>query len=302
MTAPTAPVLIDLDLPRPGYHHFISCWFHRLGDATVVVDPGPASTIDHLVAELEKLGVDRLDWILLTHIHLDHGGGTGQLCRAFPGARVVCFEPAVKHLVDPARLWEGSRAVLGDKALLFGEPVPVPAERFAGGDELAALGVETVLTPGHAPHHQSYIHGDLIFIGEAAGMTCPVPDGFYMRPATPPRFVLDVALASIDRLSARAPGLQRAAFGHYGLHDDVAGILKAARAQMLSWVEELEVLTESGCRVRSREIQERALVRLMEVDPLFAPFTELDADLQAREIDFFHNTLDGMLGWLAGRD
>lgn len=302
MSAVSNPVLIDLDQPRPGYHHFISCWLHRVGMATLVVDPGPASTVDQLVEELRCHGVDRLDWILLTHIHLDHGGGTGQLCRAFPEARVVCYEPAAKHLIQPDRLWEGSLQVLGDKALLFGKPMSVLAERFAAPTELIELGIETIPTPGHAPHHQCYIHGDLLFAGEAAGMTCPGTASFYMRPATPPRFFLDVATASIDRLLARAVDLKRAAYAHYGLYEDVPELLAAARAQMISWVEVIDGLTAPGRRSWSVDLQQRTVARLLEIDPLFAPFKDLNDDLRSRELDFFRNTLEGMLGWLDYRD
>ncbi len=296
------PVLIDLDQPKRGYRLFITCWLHRAAGETLVVDPGPASTIDHLIGRLRDEGVERLDRIVLTHIHLDHGGGAGHLAAAFPEARVVCHAPSAKHLIDPARLWEGSLKVLGENATLFGEPLPVAADRIDKPASLETLGIRTIPTPGHAPHHLSFLHGDLLFAGEAAGMTCPGTSSPYMRPATPPRFFLDVAEGSLDRLLALDPAPSRAAFAHYGLHDDPMPLLRAARVQLGTWVEELDALSQPGERVRTPELQERALARLMEVDPYFAPFAELPDDIRDRELDFITNTIDGMLGWLALRD
>jgi len=214
-------------------------------------------------------------------------------------SRAVCHTRGRSHLEAPERLWDGSRQVLGEVAEIYGRPQPVPRAALASYEELADEGIETIETPGHAPHHLSFLHRGTLFLGEAAGTFQALDDGrWYLRPATPPRFFLDVATASVDRLLERSAGLKRAAFGHYGLHGDVAGMLTAARAQMTAWVGELESLTAPGRRVWSPELQEKALQRLMDTDPLFAPFTGLDKDIQLREIDFFRNTLDGMLGWL----
>ncbi|MCB1151503.1 MBL fold metallo-hydrolase [bacterium] len=297
------PILIDLDQPKRGYRRFISAWLHRLGDRTAVVDPGPTSTIDHLCGELARLGVTRLDWILLTHIHLDHGGGAGTLARRFPEARVVCLPAAARHLVDPTRLWEGSLQVLGDNAPLFGRPEPVPADRIDDPAVLEPLGVRTLPTPGHAAHHVCFLHGDLIFAGEAAGMTCPTSDGgFCLRPATPPRFLRDVAVDSLDRLLALDPAPRRAAFGHYGLHAEPALLFRAARGQLHLWTEILAELTAPGARRVDDALRPRLLETLQARDPWFAPFARLDDDLRARELEFLANTWRGMSGWLEDRD
>ena len=292
--------LIDLEQDRPGYRRFISSWLHRGDGLAYIVDTGPACSADRLLAELRRRDVTRLDWILLTHIHLDHAGAAGHVAAAFPGARVVCWPKAAPHLADPSRLWEGSLQVLGDTARLFGEPLPVDAGRIARPDALAETGIHWLHTPGHAPHHVSYLHGDVLFGGEAAGMTCPTRGGdLYMRPATPPRFFLDVALDSLARLQALEPAPTRFAFGHYGLSDDPAATLRHGARQLNLWVETLaELCAETGDDAWSPAFQERAVARLAERDPLFATLDDLEADLRSREEEYVKNTLEGMLGHL----
>lgn len=293
--------LIDLDQPRAGYRSFISCWVHRGAGLNYVVDCGPAGTIPHLDAELRRLGVDRLDFILLTHIHLDHGGGAGHLAARHPEARVVCWPQAAPHLVEPGRLWEGTRQVLGEVADLFGPPLPLDAARLLPPSALAAHGFRWLHTPGHAPHHVSWLHGDVLFVGEAAGVTCPVPGGArYLRPATPPRFFSDVALASLDALVALAPAPAHIAYGHHGWSTAPATALADGRAQTVLWLETLRVLAaECGAAAWSPAFHAAAAERLAAVDPLFAPYLDLPTDLRTREDAYLRNTLEGMLGEFA---
>ena len=106
--------LFDLDQALTGYREFISCWLYRDPRISLVVDPGPASSAAGLVDRLRAAGVDELDLILLTHIHLDHGGGTAELLAAFPRARWCSHPKGVAHLLEPDRLWEGSLATIGE--------------------------------------------------------------------------------------------------------------------------------------------------------------------------------------------
>lgn len=280
---------IDLDQPtREGFRHFISCWIYRDDTLAFAVDPGPLSTVPHLLAELDRLGVDRLDFILLTHIHIDHAGGTGALLERFPAARVVCHPDGIRHLVDPEQLWQGSRKVLGDLADLFGEIVPVPADRIGPGELLDGSGLTCHLTPGHAPHHVCFQFGDLLVGGEVAGVRADVAEGIYMRPATPPRFILEIAVDSLDRMIALAP--RSLIIAHHGLVEPALDYLEIARTQLPLWVR--GVIETANVPA---EGQEAALFDwLLDHDPWFARFGQLPADIRARERHFFGNTLRGM--------
>ena len=145
---------IDLDEPRlQGFTRFISSWLWQSEGLNFLVDPGPLSTIPHLLGELQKKGVARLDYILLTHIHIDHAGGTGELLRRYPEARVVCHPKGIRHMVNPEKLWQGSLKVLGHVAEVYGEIIAVPEENIFFADEVADGRIKVYLTPGHAQHH-----------------------------------------------------------------------------------------------------------------------------------------------------
>ncbi|OGU16592.1 MAG: MBL fold metallo-hydrolase [Geobacteraceae bacterium GWC2_53_11] len=286
---------IDLDQPSMvGFRHFISSWLYRGDSFTLLVDPGPLSTIPRLLGTLRDKGVQHIDYVLLTHIHIDHAGGTGALLREFPDATVICHPDGIRHMVAPEKLWEGSRKVLGILAETYGEIVPVPAERIRFEETVGSTGVRTFLTPGHAQHHCSYLLDDLLFGGEVAGVRSDVPDGIFMRPATPPRFILEVALDSIDRMIALSP--RRMVFAHYGLVDNAPGHLHIARRQLLLWVRgvaELATVEESQ--------REAALIDwLMEHDEHYRNVTQLPPDIRTRERYFFGNTLRGMSEYVEG--
>jgi len=284
---------IDLDLPHlEGFRSFISSWLYREEGFTLLVDPGPLSTIPRLYSELRRLGVERLDYVLLTHIHIDHAGGAGALLKEFPEATVICHPEGIRHLVAPEKLWEGSRTVLGRLAEAYGEIIPVPAERIGFAETIGSRGVRAFLTPGHAVHHCSYLLDDLLFAGEVAGVRCDVPDGIFMRPATPPRFILGVALDSLDRMLALSP--RRMVFAHYGLVETAIDHLRVARRQLLLWVQGVA----ATARVEAAH-REEALVRwLLERDEQYRTVGTLPPDIQARERYFLGNTLKGMMEYV----
>jgi glyoxylase-like metal-dependent hydrolase (beta-lactamase superfamily II) len=292
--------IIDLDQPRPGYRKFLSCALWRDGDLTFIVDPGPRSTAGRLIARLRELGVRKIDLVLLTHIHLDHAGGVAEIIDAFPGARVFCHEIGVKHVVHPARLWQGSQAVLGDVAQMYGKPFPVPASCMADQVDLELRDIEVLETPGHAPHHLAFLYEGVLYAGEAFGTTVPLASGrLYLRPATPPRFFLEQALKSLDSILRLDREPRETVFAHYGVLDGAFYYAMAAREQLERWVALVrELHAESPA-----DLEPRLFDRLMQVDPLYGQglFDELDDDVKERERSFLKNTLDGMLGYVTNR-
>lgn len=284
---------IDLDQPTlPGFRRFISAWLWQGVGLTLLVDPGPASTIPHLLETLRSNGVKRIDQILLTHIHIDHAGGAGALLDAYPEATVICHPDGIAHMVDPEKLWQGSLKVLGKTAEAYGAIVPVPAEKIAFAAQLAGGRVSAYRTPGHAPHHCCYLVDDLLFAGEVAGVRGDAGNGIYMRPATPPRFVLDVALDSVDRMLQLQP--KRMVFAHHGLVDDAMTHLRIGRWQLQLWVQGVATLIDLPTEQRGAALQNWLYAH----DPVFARGVGLPGDLKNREQEFFGNTLRGMVDYV----
>jgi glyoxylase-like metal-dependent hydrolase (beta-lactamase superfamily II) len=283
---------IHLTPDLPGFGDFISSWLVT-GPTTYIVDVGPASTADQLVRGLERLGVARLDFILITHIHLDHAGATGHIAARFPEARIVCHDKGIPHLADPAQLWEGSRKVLGPVADGYGPLRPTPAERFIPAQGFDERGISALITPGHAAHHASFDTGPVLFAGEACGVLYALRGGDYMRPATPPRFFLTTALASMDLLVARAPG--RMVVGHHGIRDNGTELLCRHREQLLFWERWIAAHQDDAA---AGDAVERLAAGLLAEDPLLRAFADFPAPAQQRERYFLKNSINGFLGWV----
>jgi glyoxylase-like metal-dependent hydrolase (beta-lactamase superfamily II) len=196
--------------------------------AHIVVDAGRAAFVDvgtndsvpYLLAALAELGIARetVDYLLLTHVHLDHAGGAGLLMRSLPNARAVLHPRGAPHMIDPARLAAGARRVYGAErfAQLYGELVPIPAGRVrvvADGERLT-LGkrtLELLHAPGHALHHYVIVdaaHAS-IFSGDTFGISYRALDtaqGAFIVPSTvPTQFDPGQHLKSIDRMLGYGP-------------------------------------------------------------------------------------------------
>ena len=286
--------LIDIDQALEGFREFISAWVYRVDGATILVDPGPASTIPHLAERLKRLGIDRIDHVLLTHIHLDHAGGTGHLLEHFPDAKVNCHPKGIPHLVAPQRLWEESKKVLGKVAEAYGEMAPVPEASIAWQDRIPVGDgvIEAMETPGHAAHHVSYRAGDLLFAGEVGGVYVPLDGGLYCRPATPPPFQHGTFRDSIDRVAAL--DVKLVCVGHYGCRQDVAELFERARRQIDFWVDTARRHFGAG----SDPFEEAVLTDLIAGDPYMARWTSLPEDIRTRERTFCSNSIRGIRMYL----
>jgi glyoxylase-like metal-dependent hydrolase (beta-lactamase superfamily II) len=199
-----------IDLMHLGNDRVIAA--HEL-DAGLIVDPGPASCVETLLAGLET----QPRALLLTHIHLDHAGASGVLARRFPRLRVYVHEVGAPHLADPAKLLRSAERLYGDDMeRLWGEVAPVPSERIravGGGDRVAALDV--IETPGHASHHVAYFdraNGDA-YVGDVAGVRI-APDGPTIAPTPPPEIDLEAWERSLDAVAGWRP--QRLRLTHFG--------------------------------------------------------------------------------------
>jgi glyoxylase-like metal-dependent hydrolase (beta-lactamase superfamily II) len=152
------------------------------GGRAAFVDTGTHRSVPNLLAALTALDIDveRVDYVLLTHVHLDHAGGAGTLMASLPQARIVVHPRGAPHLTDPAKLVAGTKTVYGDEvfAALFGDALPIPAERITtveDGERLAfgARTLEFLHTPGHALHHLCILDRDTreLFTGDTFGVS-----------------------------------------------------------------------------------------------------------------------------------
>jgi glyoxylase-like metal-dependent hydrolase (beta-lactamase superfamily II) len=259
------------------------------------VDAGPSGSSAGLLDAIHRLGLVHLDFILLTHIHIDHAGGLAPLLDSFPGARVVCHEKAVPHLADPSKLWKASRKVLGEVADLYGSPDPVSLDRLIPHTEARIRGLRILETPGHAAHHLCFTLNGNLFAGEAGGNYLNIEGEEYLRPATPPVFFLDECLESVDRLLALDD--QPIYYAHFGRGDSSYRLLRRFRAQLLRWLEIIRQAVEKD----PEKGEEQIIEILMEKDPDMAIFSAMTPEVQEREKFFMTNSVRGYLGFLKVR-
>jgi glyoxylase-like metal-dependent hydrolase (beta-lactamase superfamily II) len=197
----------------------------------IVVDPGPASTVETLLEHVEP----RI--LLLTHIHLDHAGATGVLVRRNPEIKVYVHERGAPHLVDPSKLLKSAGQLYGeDMDRLWGEVVPVSEDNvtvLTGGETVeGAFKVE--YAPGHASHHVVYLHEDSgdAFVGDVGGVRVP-PYDFTLAPTPPPDIDIERWNASLDLLEAWGP--RRLCLTHFGEIDAVGEQIERVRAWLAEW-------------------------------------------------------------------
>ncbi len=303
MTVPIHPIvpgvsLIELRPPLLGFDAFIGAWLYR-GEATCLVDVGPAVTARDLLAALAELGVECLDAICLTHIHIDHAGAIGHVAAAFPETPIIVHPKGIAHLVDPTRLWEGTLKTLGHTARAYGPFMPVPEARFLAAEGEIPGPLTALATPGHAPHHISYLGEAGLFVGEAAGVHLTLPGGVaYLRPATPPRFFRDTYLASLSTAEALQP--KRLFYGHFGMTDE-AMWLSIHAEQIHQWMAVVAQVWERAGGDADEATAECCLKRLLMEDDHLKGFQGLDTLVQDRERGFLLNSIRGMLGELVAR-
>lgn len=290
--------IVDLDQPLDGFRNFLSSWVYLIDGMTIAVDPGPRSTIPVLVDAIKKLGNNKIDYILMTHIHIDHAGGTGVLVEHFPDAKVICHPKGIRHMVDPSKLWEGSRKFLGKVAEVYGEIAAIPEKNigFQNPIDIGGKQIKAYETPGHALNHLCYQIGNLLFLGEVAGINYPLDKGLYLRIATPPPFIYEVYRNSLEKVAAL--DVSHVCFGHYGFRQDVKNVFDTALDQLDNWMATVERHYKAEGELNEEKIYED----LLKNDRGLSPYYSLPLDVQSREKIFSLNSIRGMWDYLKEKD
>ncbi len=237
--------VVTLDLNFQGRSQAIAAYLIRSGDAVVLVESGPGSTVPGLEVGLASEGLSPRDvtHLLLTHIHLDHAGAAGWLARQ--GADDYVHPVGAPHMLNPEKLIASATRIYGDRMdSLWGEFLPVPEEKLHVVQDLEELEIgnlrfRAINTPGHAEHHYAYIFEDICFTGDVGGVRIP---GFqYLRcPMVPPELNLERWHESINRL--RGEKFTRIAPTHFGIYDDPGWQLREMEKGLYDaerWIEKM---------------------------------------------------------------
>ncbi len=285
--------LHQIDTLLGGWERVTAGWLVG-GPAPVLVETGSQTSAPVVRAALAGMGVGPGDLagIVVTHVHLDHAGGVGDLARAFPRATVYVHPAGARHLADPSRLVASAGRVYGELLDgLYGRLDPTPAERIVAlgdGDDIAVGGgraLTAVHSPGHARHHLALHDSEtgVLFAGDAVGVC--LPDVGVLRPATPPPdFDFELAVGSLRSFAARRPSAL--ALAHFGVvPGDPADVLGEAEDALADWAAVAEGAWGRGADVVA------ALVEAFGADP-----SEALAALNG-----VHSNAAGLRRWLETR-
>ena len=234
------------------------------------IDTGTNFAVPRLLGALQALGlgVDAVDWVIPTHVHLDHAGGVGLLMQHLPNATLLVHPRGARHLVDPSKLWAGAMAVYGEEEMnkSYGQLLPVPEARVMHSQDgqVVALGGRPLLlidTPGHARHHHC-IWDEISrgwFTGDTFGLSYRELDtdkGAWIMPTSPPvQFEPELLQASVQRLLAAEPACMY--LTHFGRIGQMMGDVLRLGGLLLGLLDEMVAL---GRRVQHAPGRHQALM------------------------------------------
>jgi glyoxylase-like metal-dependent hydrolase (beta-lactamase superfamily II) len=297
-----APGLWQLDTLLGGCEEVNSVFLIE-GERPCLVETGPQKDAATVLAALHDrgLGPEELAYVILTHIHLDHGGAVGEVAHYFPDARIICHPKGLRHLADPSHLVAAAGRVYGSRLdSLYGRMTAVDQDRlFPGEDrEMVDLGGGRRLllldSPGHAKHHLGVLDesSGALLVGDAVGVK--IPGGGELRPATPPDdFDLDLAINSLHKFRDVHP--TQVVLTHFGPAGDPDEVISEAEDRLREW-----------CTVAERAYAEAPTLEHIEQALRDEVSQSLDADPERRQMAHVLNGTEsnaaGLLRWMQSRD
>jgi glyoxylase-like metal-dependent hydrolase (beta-lactamase superfamily II) len=236
------PGLWLISLPFQGEEEIIGSYLLAGDGELALIDPGPTSTLEALLAGIREAGFDPQDLthILVTHVHLDHAGVVGSLARRIARAQVYVHSQGIPHLLDTSKLVASAQRIYGDRMReLWGEIEPVDEDRLKkleGGDTINIAGrrLEIHYAPGHAIHHIIGFdaHSGELFAGDVAGVRL-IGSDFVRPPTPPPDLDLEDWSSSLDLIKRLHPDVLY--LGHYGPVTGVGSHIISLRERLFSW-------------------------------------------------------------------
>lgn len=290
------------------FPRFASAFLCVKGGRAVFIENNTSHAIPYLLEALRALGVlpERVDYLMVTHAHLDHAGATGKLLDFFPRATVLAHPKAARTLVDPSRLVMSAKKVYGESRFdaLYGEIKPVPSERIRpleDGEKWVWQGIDfqAIYTEGHASHHLCLYENNSksVFTGDAFGLSYPDVQGkkpFHIPSTSPVDFDCSLALQALDRIIKLKA--ERAFLTHFGEVREIekrGEILKKHLLFHQSLIEECDrghvpdIEVEGVIRLKlaeyfSQELKKSEVI----VTPSTEQLLKLDLDLNAAGLAF----------------
>jgi glyoxylase-like metal-dependent hydrolase (beta-lactamase superfamily II) len=281
--------LFWFDLEPNNEKEFITIYI-LIDDKITLIETGPACSHDNLVEGIEKAGIalSEIDYIVPTHIHLDHFGGGGHIMDVCENANAVVHPNAVYHISNIDKWWLGSLDFLGEVAELYGKPLAIPESRIISAENnfelnLGNTKLKSLHTPGHAPHHITWINGKAAFVGDSLGLWYPKIGKSF--PVTPGYYRHDLALQSINLMSDL--NLEELYYTHFGPRSS-EGAFEQTLSEFQAWMAIIEESIEN-------DLGPKEILDLLFLTQEGLKLTDIKHGIHQRNTHL--GSVEGMMSW-----
>ena len=282
--------LLWFDLQPNGEQEFITIYI-LLDDKITLIETGPACSHSNLVEGINKAGIalSEIDFIVPTHIHLDHFGGGGHIMQVCENAKAIVHPKAARHVSNIDKWWSGSLDFLGEVAKLYDKPLPIPESRIISAEngfeaKLGKTTLKALHTPGHAPHHITWINNNSAFVGDSLGLWYKEIDKAF--PVTPGYYRHDLALQSIIAMSEL--NLKEIYYTHFGPRSS-SGVFEQILNEFQTWMK----IIQKGVY---ESLSSKEILDILFLKQEGLKVTDIKHGIHQRNTHL--GSVEGMMGWI----